>query len=300
MRRSVAIGSRVSRNAEPTSMTAARVALALIGCAAFAMPAQVAPGPIIKQIDHILFVTGPDGRDLVALLRDKLSLPVVFDGPALNPPARGTGIGFGNVTLEVIPAPAAQGEPPRIAKVTSLAVQAINFASTPEALRASGIDHFPPAAGPTYAGDSGPNYTTIGLRGLGHPMFFIEYRDDMDARRGRFERALRERDGGPLGVVRMSEVAITSSNLAETREQWSRLLGGPSPNDAALWPAGTGPAIRFVAGDDPRQGRMVVIVTDLRRAADHLKSLQIPAVMTSDGLQIDAAAIWGLRLVLRE
>lgn len=267
---------------------------------ALAIALWVSRGPIVKQIDHILFVTGPEGRALVSMLTDQFELPLVFDGPTLKPPSPGTAVGFGNVSLEVIPLPPREGEPPPTGRITSLAVQSVDSASTTEALQSSGIDHFPPASGPTYEGDPGLRYTTIGLRGLGHPMFFIQYLHDMDARRARFERTLRERDGGPLGVMRIGEVAISSSNLDQTRERWTRLLGGPSPDDKELWPAGDGPAIRFVAPGDRRLGRMVVVVKDLKRAADVLRRLQVRAETTADGLQIDPAGVWGLRIILRE
>src|SRR5688572_25436435 len=42
-----------------------------------------ASGPVVKQIDHILFATGPEGVALVEMLRDGFQLPVVFEDPGM-------------------------------------------------------------------------------------------------------------------------------------------------------------------------------------------------------------------------
>src|SRR5687767_14388978 len=55
----------------------------------------------VKQIDHVMFVGGPELSGLVSILRDRFELPVVFDGPSQTPPSPGTCLSFGNVCLEV-------------------------------------------------------------------------------------------------------------------------------------------------------------------------------------------------------
>lgn len=71
--------------------------MALIVLASPAMPQ--AAKPIISQIDHVLFVT-PGGSALVSLLTDTLRLPKVWPQQGDTWTAS-SGIGFGNVTLEV-------------------------------------------------------------------------------------------------------------------------------------------------------------------------------------------------------
>lgn len=250
------------------------------------------PAPVVRQIDHILFATGPEGAGLVSILRDQFQLPVVFDGLSQTPRSGGVCFGFGNACLEVIPRPADPARPSGEARITSLALQAGHFATTPEELRARGIDHFPPS--------EGARWTTIGLRGLGHGAFFIDYRHDMDAHREEFRKKLAERDGGPLGITSIREVAISPAELQDTGAGWQRLLGEPAIPGVRFWKVGDGPGIRLVADDDPLRHRIVVTVKDRSRAAAVLTRFRIPFEATEAAIYIDRAAMSGLRLVLTQ
>ncbi len=243
----------------------------------------------VKQIDHVMFVGGPELSGLVSILRDRFDLPVVFDGPSQTPPSPGTCLSFGNVCLEVTPLPPAQDGPPRVARLGSFALQATNFAAMPEILRAGEIDHFPPSVQ--------PRWTTIGLRGLGG-MFFIDYRHDMDERRAAFRRELDARSGGPLGILRMGEVTKTLEDATAVSPSWSRLFGPPESGQSDLWRVGDGPAIRLVGPDDARSGRIVAQVRNLDEAASALGRLKIPFVSTNGEIRLDPKALFGLRLVL--
>jgi hypothetical protein len=246
----------------------------------------------VKQVDHVMFTGGAELQRLVTVLRDRFELPVVFDGPAQTPPSPGVGIGFGNATLEVVPLAPQPGEPPRSPRLGSLALQATDFATTVDALRARQIDHFPP--------DAGARWTTIGLRGLGGGVFFIDYRHDMDARREQFRAALESRTGGVLGVVRVVELSQVREDVAEVRPAWIRLLGEPRAGDVDVWDVGAGPAVRLVAPSDPRAHRVLVAVRSLDLAAAALRRLDVPFVLRNGTIEIGAASLQGLKLVLSE
>ena len=271
----------------------------LIGLAPTAMPAPRQIKPIVRQIDHILFVT-PDGHSLVAVLTETLGLPKVWPQPGDTWTAS-SGIGFGNVTLEVFhrpPTPA--GEAPKARGITSLALQTVNLEAALKELQSRNIAHNPPSQKVRAPGEPAPRWTTVGLEGFGHGLFFIQYIFDMDERRARFDRILREQKGGPLGIVRVNEVVIATEQPDQVRPQWTALLGPAISRKEDVWVAGDGPRIRLVKTGDPRAGEFVVEIKSLTQATEALRRLRIPSVATKRVIRIAPDALLGLRLVLKE
>lgn len=260
-----------------------------------------AAGMIVRQVDHVLLATPDNGRTLVSLLTDRLALPVVWPQPGSEWKAS-TGISLGNVNLEVFHRePPSPGQPPRIPRISSLALQPTNLEIALQELRLHGIVHEPPPereSGP--AREPLPRWTTVGLRGFGHGLFLIQYVFDMDERRLRFDRVLREGKGGPLGVVRVREVVIAPDRLGDVRAQWTKLLGPADTAEADVWVVGEGPRIRLVSAGDARTGNIVVEVLSLKRAATALRRLGISAEATSRQIRIDPEVMSGLRLMLVE
>lgn len=270
----------------------------VIGLAYAATPAPGAANAIVSQVDHVLFVT-PGGRALVSLLTETLALPIVFP-QAGEDWTQSTGIGLGNVTLEVFHRPPApEGAAPAAGRITSLALQPTDFKVASDELTLRSIDHFPPAVGPRYKDDSTPRWMTIGLRGFGHGMFLIQHNFDMNERRSRFDRLLREREGGALGVVRVREVAIAPDQLDRVRERWSTLFGPPASGQADVWVIGSGPRIRLVRGGDSRAGSLVIEVRSLSRASEALRRLGIAAETANNEIRIDSGRMFGLRMFLQ-
>ena len=251
---------------------------------------QPAP-PVVAHIDHIMFTGGPELSGLVRILRDQFQLPVIFDGPSQTPPMPGTCLSLGNTCLEVVPLPIDPENPgPRRVGIGNLALHATDFASLPDALRARSIEHFAPA--------KQARWTTVGLRGLGIG-FFIEYHDGMAARRAEFRRRLEERQGGALGIVRVLEIAKRAGSIDEVRPAWARLLGEPVKGDENVWTVGDGLAVRLVASEDVRTNRIVLQVRSREAAAAALRSANVPFTRDDDAIRVDAAALFGLKLVLR-
>ena len=266
-----------------------------------AAPQRRSTEMIVRQVDHVLLATPDNGRALVSLLTDRLALPIVWPQPGSDWTAS-TGIGLGNVTLEVFHRePPPQGAPPRVASISSLALQPTDLKVALDGLRARGIVHDPPPEPrPRQAGEPLPRWTTVRLQGFGHGLFLIQYVFDMDERRLRFDRVLRERDGGPLGLARVREVVIAPERFDEVRAQWAKLLGPTVSGEADLWVVGHGPMIRLVKAEDPRARNIVVEVKSLKRAAEALRQLGISAETTKRQIRIDPEGMSGLRLVLHE
>jgi hypothetical protein len=138
------------------------------------------------------------------------------------------------------------------------------------------------------------------LEGFGHGLFFIQYIFDMDERRARFDRILREQKGGPLGIIRVNEVVIATEQLDQVRAQWQALLGPAISRKEDVWVAGDGPRIRLVKMGDPRAGEFVVEIKSLTQATEALRRLRIPSVATKRVIRIAPDALLGLRLLLKE
>ena len=280
----------ISRTRHPEALLAGRT-----------RSARMAAALIVSQVDHVLLATPNNGRSLVSLLTDGLALPIVWPQPGSEWKAS-TGISLGNVNLEVFHRePASQGEPPRAPRISALALQPTDLKVALNELRSRGIDHAPPPEPRARkAGDPLPRWTTVGLEGFGHGLFLIQYNFDMDERRSRFDRVLGERDGGPLGVVRVLEVVIAPDRVSEVKAQWLKLLGPATPSEADVWIVGAGPKIRLVKKGDPRENNFVVQVKSLKRAAAALLRLGISTRTTKRQIQIDPQEMSGLRLVLKE
>lgn len=272
--------------------------MALIGMAS---PATAqATKPIVRQIDHVLFVT-PGGSALVSLLTDTLRLPKVWPQQGDTWTAS-SGIGFGNVTLEVFHRPPTPPtEVPRAGRITSLALQPVNLEAALKELQSRGITHNPPSKKIRAPGEPEPRWTTVGLEGFGHGLFLIQYIFDMDERRARFDRILREQKGGPLGIIRVEEVVIATEHPDQVRLQWKALLGPTiTSRSGDAWIIGDGPRIRLVKTGDAREGEFVVEIKSLSEATKALRRLGIPSVTTKSEIRIDPKALLGLRLILRK
>jgi pimeloyl-ACP methyl ester carboxylesterase len=267
---------------------------ALIGLVSPAMPQ--ATKPIVRQIDHVLFVT-PGGSALVSLLTDTLRLPRVWPQPGDTWTAS-SGIGFGNVTLEVFHTPPA--EAPRVGRITSLALQPVNLETALKELQSRSVAHNPPPQKVRAPGEPPPRWTTVGLQGFGHGLFLIQYVFDMDERRDRFDRMLREQKGGPLGIIRVNEVVIATEQPDQVRSQWKSLLGPAISAKEDVWISGAGPRIRLVKTGDSRASEFGIEIKSLSQATEALRRLRIPYVTTKHEIRIDPEALFGLRLILME
>ena len=255
--------------------------------------------PIVQQVDHVLFVT-PGGSELVTLLTETLRLPKVWPQPNDTWTAS-SGIGFGNVTLEVFHRPATPAaEVPKAGRITSLALQPVSLEVALKELQSRGIAHNPPPQRIRAVGEPGPRWTTVGLEGFGHGLFLIQYVFDMDERRARFDRVLRERQGGALGIIRVAEVVIATERPNQVRLQWKALLGPTIPGNGDAWIVGDGPRIRLVKTGDARAGEFVVEIKSLSEATAALRRLGMSSVTTKSEIRIDAKALLGFRLILRK
>jgi hypothetical protein len=226
--------------------------------------------------------------ELGAFLSDTLQLPLVWPGPGSDW-SYSTGISFGNVDLELIPV-----EEATTSGIISLAVQPVDFGFAHDFLERAALGHFEPATA-----EPEGRWSSIGFRGMGHPMFFIQFHThDMDERRARFRGVLREGGGGPLGIERVREVRLSVDQLSTHVEQWEKLLGPPEPGAELVWPVGDGPAISLIDSAEFTVEELIVEVASFANALAAAQRLNLVSSVTADTLRLDPARLGGLVLVL--
>jgi hypothetical protein len=247
----------------------------------------------IGRLDHVMFLTTTPSA-VVALLADTLRLPLVWPTAGNSWPGS-SGLSFGNVILEVMSRPA---DAPSL---SSLALQARDWASLETDLQARGIEARQPAPGPIDStnGDR-PRWTLRSLAGLGRGVFVVQYHQfDMGERHRQSGRELASRAGGPLGVLRVREVIVAAESLPARAAAWSRLFGA-GISSTPTWFAGEGPRITVVDEDNPRRDLLSVEVRALSSARKALDSLRIAYAVTPLGLRVDPGRMGGLRLLIVE
>jgi hypothetical protein len=130
--------------------------------------------------------------------------------------------------------------------------------------------------------------------------FFCEWNAfDIAASRERAREELQGRDGGPLGVQRVSEVVLGARNLAAETERWRRLLD-PAPMADGAWELGDGPAIRIAGDGEDRIQALVWEVGSLDRARRFLEEEGMLGIAGDTQVTIDPAAMHGLEVRLAE
>ncbi len=257
------------------------------------LPTQSPSRTIVAQVDHVMIRTNERER-IVALLADTLKLPVVWPLPG-STWTFSTGLALGDLNLEITPSQRAIDT-----QLGDIAFQAVDFDSASDRSKQRGLDPRDPGRYTDSAGVK--RWSTLGFRHpfAGTAFFVVKYHQfDMNERRTRFNNALRERKGGPLGLRRIVEfrLAYAPDSLAAARESWERLIGAEKvPSDRFAPPAG--PAIRLVSLSGPRASSMLVEVESLAGAKRAAKSLELVLSSHRDSVVLDPARFGGLRFTL--
>ncbi|RIK40458.1 MAG: hypothetical protein DCC57_19510 [Chloroflexi bacterium] len=106
------------------------------------------------------------------------------------------------------------------------------------------------------------------------------------------------RQGGALGLRRVKEVVVGSTQLTASSSRWRALLR-PAPEKTALcWQVGDGPAIRVIAADSDGLHHMVWEVDSLAQARAALEELGMLGVVMQDEITIHPDTVFGLDIRL--
>src|SRR5688572_17418761 len=263
----------------------------------------------IRRIDHIMVRTDTPAN-LYSFLTETLRLPVAWPLATRGGVTSG-GVGFGNVNVEAIQFP---GQQPTGAQLVGFGFEPVPLAQCLTELDRRGIKYgeVRPFSSTDPVGSKKTLFTNVTLlqfsdsdRPAGATMhiFLSEYNPtyvDVEQRRARLRRELRESGGGPLGVKAVKEVAIGATDLKAATRLWEKLLEPRRPSAPGLWRVGDGPAIRVVrAGESKLQG-LIISVVSLRRAKTFLRERGLLGSVTGKVVTIDPSKIQGLNIRLVE
>jgi hypothetical protein len=140
----------------------------------------------------------------------------------------------------------------------------------------------------------GPGAATI-------QVFLSEYNPayvDAVERRARLRDELVARRGGALGLVRVKEIVLGTTDLRGANRRWQMLLAPALPADAGVWNIGDGPAVRLVQGERDMIQGLVLAVVDLPSARAFLEERDLLGGGSQTELVIAPSKIGGLSIGL--
>ena len=263
----------------------------------------------VRQVDHIM-IRADDPSKLYAFFTETLQLPVAWPLATRGGVTSG-GVGFGNANVEAIHFP---GQKPSHAQLVGFGFEPSRLAECLAELDRRGITYGKPRPFVVTEQDGSKKtlFTNVTLRqfsdadrpaGATMHIFLSEYNPtyvDVEQRRARLRRELRESGGGPLGVKAVKEVAIGATDLKAATRLWEKLLGPRRPSAPGLWQVGDGPAIRVVRAGESRLQGLIISVVSLRRAKTFLRERGLLGSVTGKVVTIDPSKIQGLNIRLVE
>jgi hypothetical protein len=263
--------------------------------------------PIIRQVDHIL-VESTDPKALFNFFEDALQLPPAWP-ISENQGSINAGISAGNVNLELFRY--AERRENRIstfpeAHYSGLAFEPYPLADALQELQVRGIPYSPPEPyiSSLPNGSRGVAWTTVGLPSFSRPemsVFLYEYSPlflRVEVRRMQLGNRLTLENGGPLGLLSISRIVISSTHIRKDEENWGVLLGGTK--NSGSWNAGSGPEIHLVQGSQDRIQEIVFVVKSLERAKAFLKKNRFLGSVFHDGVSLSSAKVQGLHILVTE
>ena len=280
------------------------------GIGGAAAHAQARRQPVVRHIDHIMIRTDvPD--ELYAFFVDTLPLPVAWPLAERGGVTSG-GVGFGNVDVEAIEFPGQRAEP-RPTHLVGFAFEPVALDESLAELRRRGIAHGEPRPFVSTAPDGTrstffTNVTLSQFSDADRPaaatphVFLSEYSPqyvDVQRRRARLRRELAARAGGPLGVLRVVEIVVGTTDLDAADRLYEKLLA-PTTRVSGAWPIGDGPAIRLVRAEQNLIQRLVVGVVSLDRTRAFLEERGLLGSTSETRATLAASEIHGLDIVLFE
>ena len=294
---------------EPILIVVSASVLALSWISSVAQVKAPAASPV-RQIDHIMIRTDAPAW-LYAFFTETLQLPIAWS-LALRGSVTSGAVGFGNVNVEVIKFPDQR----------SSHVHLVGFGFEPTPLDSEclielhrrDISYGAPRPFIITERDGSKRtlFTNVTLRQFSDDdrpanatmhIFLSEYSPtyvNIEQRRARLLKELRETGGGPLGVTRVEEVIVGATDVKLAMNMWERLLAPRRATEPGFWRVGDGPAIRVVQNRENRLQAIIISVASLSRAKTFLQEKGLLGSVSEEGLTIDPLKLEGLNIRLVE
>ena len=134
-------------------------------------------------------------------------------------------------------------------------------------------------------------------------VFLVKYNPtwrDIDAERRISKAQLEMRAGGLLGLIRVKEVAVGTTQLTHSSALWRKLLRPALEETGLCWQVGDGPALRVITAERDGIHHMVWEVASLADAHAALTALDLLGSVMPDEITLDPAKCFGLDIRLVE
>jgi hypothetical protein len=134
-------------------------------------------------------------------------------------------------------------------------------------------------------------------------VFLVKYAPawrDIDAERRISSAQLAMRAGGVLGLIRVKEIAVGTTQLTQSSALWRKLLHPAIEETGLCWQAGDGPALRLITAAQDSIHHMVWEVASLTNAKEALIQLDLLGLVMHDEITLDPAKCFGLDIRLVE
>ena len=252
--------------------------------------------PVVKKVDHVA-ISSEDPAALYKLFTGSLGLPVAWSY-AKYPGFSTGGVHAGNVNLESLHfGPPAKTSTPG-AMYYGIVLEPYPLAESVPELKARGA--LPGKAQVTMTevdGKQVPAWTNVTLKALCGPEYVVylcEYTPQMKAA---LEGKATTGPLGPLGIVSVEKVVVTSKDAASLRGAWSAAMAPDAMSSDGLLAMGDGPAVQVDQGGEDAFTTLVFKVASLETAKAALSDLGLLGAATATQLTIDPAKVQGLQMV---
>ena len=271
---------------------------------------------VVRQVDHIVIrvETVADAESLWSLFSEKLKLPIAWP-PADYGEFFSGGVNAGNVNIEFAYLNSRWQKSHWTPEFHTRA-QFFGFGLEPEPLTIAlqelerrGLQHDRPEPYQITKRDGGTQtlWTEVALPDLSRQMsvFLIEYdpfiwqtpdrpQQNIEQVRQSLKDELRQRDGGPAGILSVKEILIGTPVYKVTTRLWQTLLSPGAPEFHGNWQPAAGPAVRFVPARTEGIESIVIRVAALDRTHKFLKANGLLDQSTKRAIVMDHGTLLGI------
>ncbi|MEO5647626.1 MAG: hypothetical protein ABIQ56_04650, partial [Chitinophagaceae bacterium] len=126
-------------------------------------------------------------------------------------------------------------------------------------------------------------------------IFICDYKDreGLASAKRRDSTELVKRKGGPLGIISLKEIVVTSPDINNYKMQLIK-LPGISNNKIDLFSFNSGPSIRLISSDKPRIEKIVILIRSLASTKKYLSSHKLLGKSSKNSIYMNSDSINGL------
>ena len=253
----------------------------------------------ITKVEHF-FISSPQAEKYYKLSNEQLGLPVVWNYQVWTGFASG-GVTLGNVAFEFV-----YYDRVKDTRFDGIALEPKQSVQEfVKDLKRLSISHDSISVNSTINQNGNlvgwDNLGLIGVLPNEANLFICDYkqRDRVAEGRGKSIQALKDKEGGPLGVIALKEFVIHTTDIDTHKTRMAKLPGVMSSHDN-LFSFSDGPSIRLIASDKNAFEKIVIKVKSLEQAKKHLQSINLLGTVHANSVYMDKGAMEGLVIELVE